>query len=174
MLQPTQILFSEKNQYIFKHTYLTSRVPRAKVASPNKIHIYFRSHSVHFQDHQVTKSGQCILLKLHILTILRPWKEDPWMVGINILNASCCSLALQPDLAPANQPNVTITSEEHHVVTVTNICVNRMSRWWEGIRICNGKGSNIFVSLLTKWSLTVLLSHRIPVTTAGCQMMCHF
>jgi len=50
------------------------------------------------------------------------------MVEMNILNASYCSLALQPDLAPANQPNVTITSEDHHVVTVTNICVNSMSR----------------------------------------------
>ena len=71
------------------------------------------------------------------------------MVGMNILNASYCSFALQPDLAPANQPNVTVTSEDH-VVTGTNICVKRMSRWWEGIRICTGKGSNIFVSLLTK------------------------
>jgi hypothetical protein len=68
MLQPTQILFPEKNQYIFKHTYLISKVPSAKVASPNKIHTYFRSHSVHFQDHQVTNSKQCILLKLHIPT----------------------------------------------------------------------------------------------------------
>ena len=50
------------------------------------------------------------------------------MVGMNILNASFCSLALQPDLAPANHPSVTVISEDHHVVTVTNICVNRMSR----------------------------------------------
>lgn len=177
MLQPTQILFPEKNQYILKHTYLISRVPKAKFASPPALikYIYiFWFHSVHFQHHQVTKSGQFILLKLHIPIILRPWKEDPWMVGMNILNASYCSLALQPDLAPANQPNVTITSEDRHVVTVTNICVNRISRWWEGIRICTGKWSNIFVSLLTKWSLTVLSSHRIPVTTVGCQKMCHF
>jgi hypothetical protein len=66
--------------------------------------------------------------KLDIPTTLRPWKEDPWMVRMNILNASYCRISLQPVLAPANQPNMTITSEDHHVVTITNIYVNRMSR----------------------------------------------
>jgi hypothetical protein len=58
---------------------------------------------------------------------MRQCKEDPWMVGMNILNASYCCFALQSDLAPANQPDVTVTNEDHHVVTITNICINRMS-----------------------------------------------